>query len=515
MNMRTLISGLLFTFWVVGANAANIDACTVSELIDAIDNAKPGDDIVMCSREWRNLEISFDVEGTAAAPITLRAATPGKSIITGRSQILMAGRYAVIKGLRFQDGYPVHAAVRFRTSSSRVCNNCRLTETSIIDYAPPLGSEDLVSHHEYYVQLHGKNNRVDHNYFTGKNGKGMVLYVEVKSDGPESHRIDHNYFGRRIEHPSGNNGEAIKIGEHTTEFLQSGTVVENNYFYRSNGEFEIISVKASGITLRRNTFDRCEGVLSLRHGNGSWVDANTFLGHRDSSKKVSGIKVSGNDHVITNNYISGINVGTSAARGGITLDSGESTYKEGGRRAAKNVLIAFNTIVDSDRSISVNGAKSVPPSDISIANNLISSSYGPLIAEDMPIDGALYSKNLAFGSSIGVSDSGFIVADPQLVFADGFHRISSTSPARDSANSSYTPISVIGSSATFIDTEGQTRTGAYDIGADEFNLNGAGAGYTRICDTGPRTYSATTSGSCSTSSGPKIPKPPILMSGLN
>ncbi|VUX55648.1 putative Poly(Beta-D-mannuronate) lyase [uncultured Woeseiaceae bacterium] len=500
--MRKLLSILIFLSWTVSADAADISVCTTSDLQNAIASAKPGDDIVMCGREWRDLDLRFDVNGTASTPITLRSDVPGNTIITGRSQILMIGSYSIVQGLRFEDGQAINSAIYMS------CNNCRLTETTIIDFSPAEGTAEFDSY-QFYVRVRGKNNRVDHNFFSGKHGLGMVLHVEVKSDGPERARIDHNYFGHRIRHPSGNGAEAVKIGEHTTEFFQSGSVVENNYFYRSNGEFEIISVKASGITLRRNTFDRCEGALSLRHGDGSWVDANTFLGHRDASKKVSGIRVNGDNHVITNNYISGINVGGSGARGGINLASGYLTYTEGGRRAAKNILIAFNTIVDSDRSISVDGSNPVLPSNIVIANNIISSTYGPLIAEDKPINGVTYSKNIAHGSSLGVASNGFIVADPGLILSNGFHRISNTSPALDAADSSYTPQSRMGSSAPFIDSEGQTRTGSYDIGADEY-IGGVGSGHTVSCDTGPRTYNPTLTSNCLVTQQAS-PMPPTLL----
>lgn len=508
MKVCKLFSILIFSFWISGADAAAISVCTTSELTSAIGSARPGDDIVMCSREWRDLKLTFEVYGTASAPITLRSDVPGETKLTGRSRILMAGSYAVVRGLRFQDGYAENTAVWFRKSISVVCDNCRLTETTIIDYTPAEGTAEFNAA-LYYVRVNGKNNRVDHNYFSGKHGAGQVLFDEVSSNGPQEHRFDHNYFGHRTQHPSGNWGEAIRIGGTGTYFFQSGTIIDSNYFYRSNGDFEIITVKASGVTIRRNTFDRCEGSLSLRTGNGSWIDANTFLGYRDASKKVSGIRILGEDHTITNNYIFGINVGTDPARGGINIASGRTMYSDGARAAAKNILIAFNTIVDSDRSIAVDGREPVPPSNIVIANNIISSSHGTLIAEDVPIDGVIYEQNIVFGSSIGVQSNGFIVADPELVLSNGIHRISSTSPARDNASSNYTPISRMGSSALFIDSEAQIRHSSYDIGADEY-VNGTGPGSTLRCDTGPRTYNPTPTSNCLATSQ-SIPMPPTLL----
>jgi len=221
---------------------------------------------------------------------------------------------------------------------------------------------------------------------------------------------------------------------------------------------------------------------------------------------VSGIRINGEDHVITNNYISGINVGGSAARGGINIASGQVA---GNRFAAKNILIAFNTIVDSDRSISVDATSAVLPSNIVIANNIISSTHGPLIAEDKPINGGTYSKNIVHGSSVGAVSNGLIVVDPELTLSIGIHRISNTSPARDGADSNYTPLSRIGGSALFIDTEGQARSSSFDIGADEYAA-GTGPGYTAICDTGPRTYNPTSTNICLVTQQ-VTPLPPTLM----
>ena len=509
MTLRQLLPLTIFLLSMSSGEAREFDVCTESDLNSAIKTASPGDEILMCSREWRDLDLLFEGQGSASAPITLRSRIPGEAIITGRSQIRMAGSYLVLSGLRFQDGFPVNSAVWFRKSSSAPCNNCRLTESSFIDFTPAANMPEF-NEYQFYVRLHGKNNRVDHNYFTGKHGMGQVIAIEVTADGPESHRIDHNYFGHRSVHPSGNNAEAIKIGAYTAEFFESGSIIESNYFHRSNGEFEIVSVKASGVTLRRNTFDRCEGSLSLRHGNGSWVDGNVFLGHRDESKKVSGIRVSGEDHVITNNYLNGIKVGGSDGRGGINLASGKETYYEGGRVAARNVLIAFNTIVDSDRSVSVDSSEPVAPSDIVIANNIISSSHGPLIAEDVAIKGVDYSSNLAYGAELGVSAGGFEIADPELEFQNGVFRLSSTSPAIDNANGLFTPASYVRGNAAFTDFEEQPRSVPFDIGADEY-AGASGFGLTKVCDTGPRTYEPMSSLGCNTIED-VAPNPPELFS---
>jgi poly(beta-D-mannuronate) lyase len=269
--------GSLIAFVVSFADAAELRVCAEDALGLAIDSARPGDEIVMCSGEWRDLDIVFEANGTDGERITLRAETPGETVITGKSRIRMAGSYLTVSGLRFENGYPNNAAVQFRRSESAVCNNCRLTETSIIDYSPNQGTAEF-DDYQFYVRVHGRNNRVDHNYFVGKHSLGQVLTVQVSADRPEAHRIDHNYFGHRIPQPSGNHGESVQVGGAVEEFYVSRTVIEDNYFHEANGDFEIVSIKATNVIVRRNTFDRSMGNLSLRVGNGSWVDGNTFLG---------------------------------------------------------------------------------------------------------------------------------------------------------------------------------------------------------------------------------------------
>src|SRR5690554_5892725 len=78
------------------ASAAKLAACSKEELTTAIAKAQPGDEIVLCAGTWTDTEIDFDVDGTASAPITLKAETPGKVVMTGSSTLQIGGSYAVV-----------------------------------------------------------------------------------------------------------------------------------------------------------------------------------------------------------------------------------------------------------------------------------------------------------------------------------------------------------------------------------------------------------------------------------
>ena len=81
------------------ANAAVERVCNKSDLRKALNAAGPGDTIEMCAQTWNNVSIEFDATGTMAKPVVLRAETPGKTILTGATRIVLAGTHLVVDGL--------------------------------------------------------------------------------------------------------------------------------------------------------------------------------------------------------------------------------------------------------------------------------------------------------------------------------------------------------------------------------------------------------------------------------
>ena len=75
--------------------AAEWPVKTPEEIAAALKDARPGDEIVMRDGPWRDAEILFEAGGTPEQPITLRARTPGKVIISGRSRLRIAGSHLV------------------------------------------------------------------------------------------------------------------------------------------------------------------------------------------------------------------------------------------------------------------------------------------------------------------------------------------------------------------------------------------------------------------------------------
>jgi len=208
---------------------------------NALKKLAPGDAIVLRDGEWQDFEILFTGKGTAEKPIRLTAETKGKVIISGQSNLRIAGEYLEVSGLIFRDGHsPTNTVIAFRRGKDALAYHSRITEVVIDRFNNPERFEA-----DYWVMMYGKHNRFDHNHLVGKSNVGVTMAVRLDSEGSREnhHRIDHNYFGPRPVLGS-NGGETLRIGTSHHSLSNSHTLVENNYFDRCNGEVEIISSKS-------------------------------------------------------------------------------------------------------------------------------------------------------------------------------------------------------------------------------------------------------------------------------
>jgi poly(beta-D-mannuronate) lyase len=414
-------------------------AADIAQLGEAL---RPGDVLVMTNGTWTEQTIVFRGRGTSEKPITLRAQTPGKVVLTGRSSITMHGEYLVVSGLSLRDGSSTNAGVAIKGS------HCRLTDTAVVDGT-----------YKFFVRMWGNENRLDHCYLAGKTSESPTLQVEVENK-PNHHRIDHNHFGPRP--PLGRNGgETIRVGYSWQSMTNSGTIVEQNLFDRCDGELEIISNKSCDNIYRGNTFLDCAGMFTLRHGNRCRVEGNFFLGrHKHGS---GGIRVIGEDHVIVNNYIDGVEEGAFRVTSGI-LDSPLVGYFR-----ARNCLIAFNTVVDSAGPCIELAAglgtsrRTLLPENITIANNVFSLPQRATLLKGKEGDGFKWLGNIAWAgtnNAVVPARNGIKVIDPKLVLAsDRLQRPAQDSPLRGSAEGSFSEIKT--------DIDGQERQNALDVGCDQ------------------------------------------------
>lgn len=320
-----------------GKNIVN----SVEEFTTAIEQAKPGDYIVLANGTWTDTELKFSANGTEGNPIYIVAEEKGKVFFEGQSNVKMGGEYLHLEGIVFRNGFtPTSSVISLQKDKETPCNHCRVTECVIDDYNP---SERFDT--DYWVEIYGKHNRFDHNYLVGKRNRGVTLAVRMKNerDRENHHIIDHNYFGY---HPilGSNGGETLRIGTSHYSLSNANTIVEDNYFERCNGEHEIISSKACQNVFRNNTFLECQGTLTMRHGNETLVENNYFLGNRKAN--TGGVRIINETQTVRNNYMSGLT--GYRFRGALVIMNGVPNSPLNRYFQVKDSDMSRNLVIDSD-----------------------------------------------------------------------------------------------------------------------------------------------------------------------
>lgn len=455
--------------------ATEFFASTPSEITSALASAQPGDTVTLTNGIWTNQNLVVDADGQAGLPILIRAETPGQVILNGTSNLRIGGSWLVVDGLFFRNGGLIGGHIIRFNSSSGSANNCRLTNTAIVSYNPP----DINTRY-FWVSLYGTNNRVDHCYFSNQNHSGVTVVAWL--DGIETnHRIDNNFFGNRPEGPE-NGWETIRIGTSGESGTNAKVTVENNLFYKCNGEIEIISNKSNENIYRNNTFVDCDGQLTLRHGKRCLIEGNFFFGY--NAPQSSGVRIIDRDHVVINNYFAGLK--GNGFRAALSITNGVPNSPLNRYFQVINSLVAFNTFVDCSNPLDIGTGKddelSLPPLDNTIANNIVRGVQNGIITyTDTPIN-MIYEGNLMYGAPLGITPVPGISATDALLEngASGLLRPSAASPAIDSAAGNYPDITV--------DMDGQIRGALKDIGADEVSSDSIVNRPLTVDDVGPQWY---------------------------
>jgi poly(beta-D-mannuronate) lyase len=439
------------------AGAAEHRVATAAELVRVTSQLKPGDTVVFADGVWRNQEVLIRAKGTAEQPVTFRAQTPGKVVITGQGSIDIDGEHLIVSGLSVHAGEAAKEGIAIRG------HHCRVTDCSVTD-----------STYKFFVRLFGSHNRLDHCYLGGKANDSPTMQVECPGE-PNWHRIDHNHFGPR--RPLGRNGgETIRIGYSHQSMNESRTTVEDNLFDQCDGELEIISNKSCDNVYRGNTFFECAGMLTLRHGNRCRVEGNFFFG---AGKKGSGgIRVIGEDHVVVNNYIDAVD------HGGFWITSGIPNSPLVGYFQARNCLIAFNTVVNSRGAcIEVaaglgSSGRTLVPENITVANNLFAVPSGGTLIKGSEDRGYRWVGNIVTTLAGAKERAGIRVADLSLVIGtDGITRLNGQSAGLCTAEGEFPQVT--------LDIEGQPRVPPIGVGCDQQSTATAAKHALKAGDVGP------------------------------
>ena len=274
MTSAKSISLSIFLFLLTFGSTVSATSKLVSnktELENALNTASPGDTIILKDQAWVGISMELNFMGTAEQPIVFRSETPGGASLESGSTLEIGGDYIVVEGLKFVRGYTTSSPISFN-SGGRDANHCRVTNCLIDNWHPTNTSTKF-----HWVVVFGSYNRIDHCRFSNMNHSGVTVTVKAGADQPGHHRIDHNYFGPKPE-GDGNGYESIKMGGGDYSMYPLYTTVEKNYFYRCDGEVELISNKSWNNTYRHNTFYDCQGTLTLRWGRECLVEGNYFIG---------------------------------------------------------------------------------------------------------------------------------------------------------------------------------------------------------------------------------------------
>ncbi|WP_405400956.1 chondroitinase-B domain-containing protein [Maribacter sp. Asnod2-G09] len=408
----------------------------INELNTAISKAKPGDDIVMVNGDWKDVNIKFVAYGNEQNPITLRAETPGEVLITGTSDLKLAGEYLNVNGLTFTDGSsPSSAVIDFGISEDSVANHCKITNSAIIDFNKAQRNQT-----DLWVLFKGRHNELDHCYISGKSNRGPTVRIDLAGNNSikNYHKITNNYFGPRPP-KGGPSAETIQLGNSFTSMAPSYTLVENNFFDHCNGEVEIISSKTNFNEFRNNVFYKSEGSLVTRHGNYCIIDGNVFIGD-ENSEQIGGIRLIGTGHWVTNNYFYNLNGKT--FRSPLAVMNGIPKSPLNRYLQVTDVVVANNSWVncespwqfgvgsntDQKDILPKSEIRSATPIRTIVANNLIYNDKGdkqPIVEHDS-IDGVDFKSNVINNQGVmfkavdGLTqkDFGTTVADGDILMPD-------------------------------------------------------------------------------------------------
>jgi poly(beta-D-mannuronate) lyase len=404
-------------------------------LSDALESVAAGTTVVLADGSYDG-EYGVHVTATAADPVVVRAENPGRAVLAaGSSMVVKQSAHVVVAGITFLGG----ANTMLKLDSS---SDVRVTGTTF-----DRGSSGDGSSKWLYIGGPGSHdNRIDHNTFQNKTDPGNYLTLDGSETQVSQHdRIDHNRF-LKLGPRADNEKEAVRLGWSDISMSSGFTVFEYNLLDECDGDPEIVSVKASDMTVRYNTVRRSQGVLSLRHGDRNSLYGNVVLG--EGKPGTGGIRMYGVGNRVFNNYVAGTTgTGFDSA---LSIDGGDA--EAGGspnkHHRVVDALVVFNTLVDNATGIVIGENYAKPPVNATVANNLLADS-GDVRAVRPPIGGTTEDNAVGTKSAVGLVQVG-----PVWKLAPG-------SPQVDRAAGPF----------PFVDTDldDTPRTGPKDIGADELD----------------------------------------------
>ena len=415
-----ILRSCLCVGWAVWGVAAPVEAADifvrdVAEFDAGLKLAQPGDTLILADGEWRDADLRLRGVGKASAPIVLRAQTPGKVVLTGKSRLRIGGEYLVARDLLWRDTAAQDGTVSFRLDSKSLAAHCRLEQCAILG--------DLPDQERKWVSVYGVDNVVERCRFEGKQSRGTLLVVWLPAEAPQ-HHVRGNFFGPRARLGK-NGGEIIRVGDSDTSLQKALCDVSQNYFYRCDGEAEIISNKSCGNMYTANAFVGCSGALTLRHGNDCFVAFNFFYG--DDRKGTGGVRVIGEGHEVNGNWFVGLT--GDDTRAALCLMNGLVDSPPNGYFQVRRALVKANRFLDCKETFVVGNAdedqqrQTLAPDQCELIDNRVVAARPVFVVRTPPTHFHCVDNSYAAGE-LGLADSaGWRKADrAELGLDDGAKR---------------------------------------------------------------------------------------------
>jgi Chondroitinase B len=275
----------------------------MSELRDAIED-----------KDWKDRHIKLEADDFRISdvdefedlqsndeqkPIVIKAKDIGGATIRGNgSLIFKRPNNLILYGIKFEYSTKNESGMLFEEAT-----NCRIARCDF-----KIGSFE--DEYTYLTLKGGDSNCIAYNRFHDKKGTtGQFLRLKGVEEGDDivgctRTVIEYNHFKTLtgVE----DKGEALFIGGSEAGRLPFKTIVRFNLFENCEGDKESITNKSCCNSYHHYTFRGNDGSLSLRHGSGNIVRDNIFLaypeGHDNEGVSNNGIRLSGNEQTIVNNF---------------------------------------------------------------------------------------------------------------------------------------------------------------------------------------------------------------------
>jgi len=367
---------------VLSSIFASISAGCVSdkdELLNVLQNAHYGDEILICDGDYTKMEVDIKVDG-----VEVRAETPGHVVLHDASYVHIEADHSKISGLRLHGGGSV-TPIKI-SGDYNVVSECA-----------------VYSHHaRRWVEIKGNYNTIERCRLSNKTASGnlttaeqMVVVWYGEGYGQFNRIINNKFLEFQYKTPGlrrGNGYEVIRIGTSGHQWSDAHAEIEGNYFYRVDAEAETICLKTQWNRVEKNAFEEVKGSISLRHGSYNMVIGNVFYGKDKSNTR--GVRIFGKHHEIRNNWFSRL------SSGALLVYHGQDEESQTGHVAAENITIVSNSIVGCKEGLNLGADYEVTPrTPILLVDNQATGDQQMIRLHDCPFQ--FQGENYFYGPNLG------------------------------------------------------------------------------------------------------------------